>query len=47
MNLIETPEVLEKTVVHLNSEFEMKDFGKTLYYLGLKIEHCLYGILVH
>mgnify|MGYP003366529592 CR=1 FL=1 len=25
---LETPKVLEKTVVHLKLEFEMKDFGK-------------------
>ncbi|KAM1465894.1 hypothetical protein ACFX15_043696 [Malus domestica] len=47
MNLIETLEELTRTVAHLKSEFEMKDLGKTRYCLGLEIEHCLDGILVH
>ena len=47
MNLIRTPEELKRTVVHLKSEFEMKDLGKTRYFLGLEIEHHSDGILVH
>ncbi|KAM1744316.1 hypothetical protein ACFX11_011214 [Malus domestica] len=47
MNLIGTPEELARTVSHLKSEFEMKDLGKTRYCLGLEIEHCSDGILVH
>ena len=47
MNLIETSEELARTVVHLKSEFEMKDLGKTRYCLGLEIEHCSDEILVH
>ncbi|KAM1760692.1 hypothetical protein ACFX12_003540 [Malus domestica] len=47
MNLIGTPAELEEIVFHLKSKFEMKDLRKTLYYLGLKIDHCLDGILVH
>ena len=47
MNLIETPKELVRTAVHLKSEFEMKDLGKTRYCLNLEVEHCLNGILVH
>ncbi|KAM1658913.1 hypothetical protein ACFXTN_043022 [Malus domestica] len=47
LNLIGTPEELTRTATHLKSEFEIKDLGKTQYCLGLKIEHCSDGILVH
>ncbi|KAM1771044.1 hypothetical protein ACFX11_045913 [Malus domestica] len=47
MNLNRTPAELEEIVAHLKSEFEMKDLGKTRYYLSLEIEHCSDGILVH
>ncbi|KAM1356837.1 hypothetical protein PS2_030661 [Malus domestica] len=47
MNLIGTPEELEEIAAHLKLEFEMNDLGKTRYCLGLEIEHCLDGILVH
>ena len=47
MNLIGTPAELEEIAAHLKSEFEMKDLGKTRYCLGLEIEHCSDGILVH
>ncbi|XP_070682445.1 uncharacterized mitochondrial protein AtMg00810-like [Malus domestica] len=47
MNLIGTPAELEEITVHLKSKFEMKDLGKTQYCLGLEIEHCSDGILVH
>ncbi|KAM2205749.1 hypothetical protein ACFX1S_025206 [Malus domestica] len=47
MNLIRTPKELARTTAHLKSEFEMKDLGKTRYYLDLEIEHCSNGILVH
>ena len=47
MNLVGTPEELNKTAEYLKSEFEMKDLGKTKYCLGLQIEHCANGILVH
>ena len=32
-NLTKTPEKLEKTVLHLKMEFEMKDLGKLIYAL--------------
>ena len=47
MNLIGTPEELERTTAHLKLEFEMKDLGKTRHCLGLKIEHCSNRILIH
>ncbi|KAM1603471.1 hypothetical protein ACFX13_031052 [Malus domestica] len=47
MNLVGTPEELNKTAEYLKSEFEMKDLGKIKYCLGLQIEHCANGILVH
>ncbi|KAM1826234.1 hypothetical protein ACFX13_025608 [Malus domestica] len=47
MNLIGTPKELARTTAHLKSEFEMKDLGKTQYYLDLEIEYCSNGILVH
>ncbi|KAM1590789.1 hypothetical protein ACFX14_034759 [Malus domestica] len=47
MNLIGTPAELKEIVVHLKTKFEMKDLGKTQYCLGLEIEHCSDGILVH
>ncbi|KAM1255762.1 hypothetical protein ACFX2G_030560 [Malus domestica] len=40
MNLIGTPAELEENSIHLKSEFEMKNLGKTRYCLGLEIEHC-------
>ncbi|CAL8991140.1 unnamed protein product [Prunus brigantina] len=47
MNLIGTPEDLQKTADYLKREFEMKDLGKTKYCLGLQIEHSADGTLVH
>ena len=47
MNLIKTPAELEEITTHLKSKFEMKDLRKTRYCLGLEIEHCSDGILVH
>ncbi|KAM2891373.1 hypothetical protein COP2_009680 [Malus domestica] len=47
MNLIGTPAELEEIATHLKSEFKMKDLRKTRYCLGLEIEHCSDGILVH
>ena len=40
LNLIKTLEDLIKIIHYLKKEFEMKDLGKTKYYLGLQIEHC-------
>ena len=47
LNLIETHEVLIKTIDYLKKEFEMKDLGKTKYCLGLQIEHCSDDVLIY
>ena len=47
LNLIGTPEELIKTTNYLKKEFEMKGLGKTRYCLGLQIEYCLNGLLIH
>ena len=47
LNLIGTPEELIKTTNYLKKEFEMKDLGKTRYCIGLQIEYCLNGVLIH
>ena len=47
LNLIGTPEELIKTANYLKKEFEMKDLEKTSYCLGLQIEYCLNGVLIH
>ena len=47
LNLIGTPKELTRTTNYLNKEFEMKDFGKTKFYLSLQIEHFSNGVLVH
>ena len=47
INLIGSPEELEKTASYLNKEFEMKDLGKTRFCLGLQLERSTSGILVH
>ena len=47
LSLIGTPEELIKTANYLKKEFEMKDLGKTRYCLGLQIEYCLNGVLIH
>ena len=47
LNLIGTLEELIKTANYLKKKFEMKDLRKTRYYLGLQIEYCLNGVLIH
>ena len=47
LNLIWTLEELIKTTNYLKKEFKMKDLGKTRYCLGLQIEYCLNGVLIH
>ena len=47
LNLIRTPEELQKTTECLKNEFEMKDLGKTMYCLGLQTEHWPNGIFIH
>lgn len=47
INLIGTPEEVQKEIEYLKKEFEMKDLGKTKLCLGLQIEHLADGIFVH
>ena len=47
INLKRTPEELKEAANYLKKEFEMKDFGKTRFYLGLQIERNSSGMLVH
>nr|GEW97344.1 putative RNA-directed DNA polymerase [Tanacetum cinerariifolium] len=47
LNIIGTNKEINKVVIQLKEEFEMKDRGKTKYCLGLQIEHMPNGILVH
>ena len=47
LNIIGTPEELPNTVNYLKKEFEMKDFGRTKFSLGLQFEHLGSGVFVH
>ena len=47
LNLIRTLEELIKTIDYLKNEFEMKDLRKRKYCIGLQIEHCSDGVLIH
>ncbi len=47
MNIIGTLDEIRETASYLKSEFEMKDLGKTRFYLGLELEHRVCGILIH
>jgi Reverse transcriptase (RNA-dependent DNA polymerase) len=47
LNIIGSPEEIEKTIKLLKNEFEMKDLGVTKLCLGLQIEHLHNGIFVH
>jgi hypothetical protein len=47
MNLIETPEEIKEPAKHLKSKLEMNNLGKINSFLGLKLEHCADGNLVH
>ena len=47
LNLVGTLEELTKIANCLKNEFEMKDLGKTKFWLGLQIEYLSNGIFVH
>ena len=47
LNIIGSPEEIEKAAKLLKKEFEMKDLGITKLCLGLQIEHLCNGIFVH
>ena len=47
LNLVRTPEELTRKTNYLKKEFEMKDLGKTKFFLSLQIEHFPNEVLVH
>ena len=47
INLIGTPEEVQKAIEYLKEEFEMKDLGKTKICLGLQIEYLVDGVFIH
>jgi hypothetical protein len=47
LNIIGHAKNIDEAHSHVKKEFEMKDLGKTIFCLGLQIEHLQTGILVH
>jgi hypothetical protein len=47
LNIIGHAKDIDESRNHLKKEFNMKNLGKTKFYLGLQIEHLQTGILVH
>ena len=47
INIIGTPEELDKTMNCLKKEFEMKDLGRTKFCLGLQFEYLKNGIFIY
>jgi hypothetical protein len=47
LNIIGTELDINEAQDHLNMKFQMKDLGKTIFYLGLQLEHLPTGILIH
>ena len=47
INLIKTPEKVQKAIEYLKKEFEMKDLGKTKICLGLQIEYLVDRVFIH
>jgi hypothetical protein len=47
LNIIDTELDINEARSHLKTEFEMKDLGKTKFYLGLQLEHLPMDILVY
>jgi hypothetical protein len=47
LNIIGHKNDIDEARNHLETEFEMKDFGRTKFCLGLQLEHLQTGILVH
>jgi hypothetical protein len=47
LNIIGHAKDIDEARNHLKKEFNMKNLGKTKFYLGLQIEHLQTGILVH
>jgi hypothetical protein len=47
LNIIGTELDINEARDYLKMEFEMKDLGKTIFFLGLQLEHLFTGILIH
>ena len=47
LNIIGNTQDIDKASIHLKTEFEIKDLGKTKFCLGFQLEHLPSGILVH
>jgi hypothetical protein len=47
LNIIGHIKDIDEARNHLKTEFEIKDLGKTKFFLGLQLEHLQAGILVH
>ena len=47
LNFFGTPKELIRTKNYLKKEFQIKDLGKTKFYIGMQIEHFPNGVLVH
>jgi hypothetical protein len=47
LNIIGTARDIEEAMACLKVEFEMKNLGKTMFYLGLQLEHLPEGVFVH
>jgi hypothetical protein len=47
LNIIDHTNDIDEALNHLKKEFEMKNLGKTKFYLGLQIEHLQTHILIH
>ena len=39
LNLVGTPHEIASATSYVRKKFEMKDLGKTKFYLGIQIEH--------
>jgi hypothetical protein len=47
LNIIGNTEDINEARNHLKTEFEMKDLGKTKFFLEIQLEHYPSGILLH
>jgi hypothetical protein len=47
LNIIGNQQDIDEARNHLKMEFEVKDLGKTKFYLGLHLEHLSTGIFMY
>jgi hypothetical protein len=47
LNIIDHTKDIDEAHNHLKTEFEMKDLGRTKFWLGLQVEHLYMSILIH